>query len=103
MEIYERKNPIKVGRLAGPNSKKLSKIGCFEQGKLIMSKQQIGVAQRPDGLMLDEADIDANLLDFLLENSDIDKHLSKMFYKTIKQIKKTQQRQNHAQFNKSLA
>lgn len=35
MEIYEDKNPVKVGRVAGPSQRKLNKIDCIEQAKII--------------------------------------------------------------------
>ena len=30
MEIYEQKNPVKVGRVSGPSQRKLNKLDCVE-------------------------------------------------------------------------
>ena len=50
-----------------PSQKKIGKLACLEQAKIIIKKNQIAVAQRNDGLLADEDKNDADLFDFLLK------------------------------------
>lgn len=44
MRIYEKKNPVKAGRVFEPSQNKISKLTCLDQAKIIIRKNQISVA-----------------------------------------------------------
>mmetsp|Transcript_2165 Transcript_2165/g.2999 ORF Transcript_2165/g.2999 Transcript_2165/m.2999 type:complete len:127 (+) Transcript_2165:149-529(+) len=44
MGIFEDKNPIKAGRIFCPSQSKMNKLGCIDQAKIMIKKNQIAVA-----------------------------------------------------------
>ena len=72
-----------------PSQKKIGKLACLEQAKIIIKKNQIAVAQRNDGLLADEDKNDADLFDFLLKQSKIGGNLDATYKKLVKQIHKS--------------
>ena len=87
LEAFEKKNPIKAGRVAGPSQRKLNKLDCVDQAKIMIKKNQIKVAKREDGFMLDQVDVNGNLLDFMFRKATGDDAYQKMFRRTIRKIK----------------
>lgn len=41
---YDEKNPFKAGRVIAPSQRKLNKLDCVDQAKIIIKKNQIKVA-----------------------------------------------------------
>ena len=94
LTIYEKKNPIKVGRVAGPSQRKINKLDCVDQAKIISQRNSIRVAQREDGMMSDE--VGNRILDQMLLKYSSDGYYQKMFKKIVKEINNTEKRSIYA-------
>ena len=94
LKIYDIKNPIKEGRIAGPSQRKLNKLDEIDQAKILKRRNQIRVAQREDGLMSDETG--NRILDQMLIKYSSDGYYKKVFNKIIKEINKSERRSIYA-------
>ena len=90
LEVYEEKNPIKVGRVAGPSQRRINKLDCTEQSKIISKCNQIEVAQREDGMMKDDKSIEGNVLDQMLKKYSQHGYYRSMFKQIIKEVKNSE-------------
>ena len=81
LQIYDVKNPIKEGRIAGPSQRKINKLDEVDQAKILKQRNQIRVAQREDGLMSDQ--VGNRILDQMLLKYSSDGYYQKVFKKIV--------------------
>ena len=94
VQIYEDKNPLKLGRLAGPSQRKLNKLDSIDQAKIISKRNQIKVAKREDGLMLEGQENSGNVLNYMFKKFSNNGYYENMFKRLVTSIKKHERNQH---------
>ena len=85
---------MKLGRLAGPSQRKLNKLDSIDQAKIISKRNQIKVAKREDGLMLEGQENSGNVLNYMFKKFSNNGYYENMFKRLVTSIKKHERNQH---------